>query len=296
MSLHGVLSAMREIILDIDPIPATLEKRQVLYKERFPELSEHELEDLAKIEAERFATYTTSIFSGEKGILKNHFSLTLGFLKKHWNKVYGTELIEFEFIRALHKARPWRSYTTEFLLNCFLEYLEGDLINFHSNFPQVLDLAMLEYSSYVIKRHHDDPISPKDNISLESLKSLTVDELLSRKGFVPTCVQIKTFEHDVVKVFQACHLEGIELPERIAKTQIFAMGGRNAENYVRWTEVSEAVHQLFSSAGNGNFIDLSALAEAVISEAPATVGEEALFVAFLETLIVLMKCGVVCVR
>src|SRR5690606_16960159 len=72
MALHAVLSAVRQILLDFDTLPASAHARMSLYRERFKDLSTEEVEDLARIPSEKLAIYQETIFVGESNILRNH--------------------------------------------------------------------------------------------------------------------------------------------------------------------------------------------------------------------------------
>ena len=84
MALAGVLSAMREIILDAPELPEDQTARLKVFEKSFPQLTPSEREDLSKISPEKFGIYTTSIFVGEKNIIANNFPMTVKVLETYW--------------------------------------------------------------------------------------------------------------------------------------------------------------------------------------------------------------------
>ena len=76
MSLSGVLSAVRQLVLDEIDLSANQDERRALYASRFTGLTELEVADLAKMEPARLALYTNSVFTAEGSILQRYFPLS----------------------------------------------------------------------------------------------------------------------------------------------------------------------------------------------------------------------------
>jgi len=296
MALKDFLSAVRVIILDLEDLPEEYGKRHALYRHTFPKLLAEEIEDLAKIDPQRFKTYTTSIFLGESGILDNHFDLTLALLKKHWGEFFPGEFDKYTLVRALHKARPWDSSRAHGFAKNFLSFLSDDLPALRSKYPVILDAARLELLNLEVKRHPNPQFSAQHSLAKEDIAALAVAELLNLPFYIPPYARFGRFAYDVTTARRALLMNEGKLSSEISHTETFCIGGRTVKNLARWINLPQEVWLFLQGRANSSAVELGALAEQFIGSADQSRPEEILFREFMELLLNLMDGGIVVVR
>ncbi len=292
MALNAVLSAMREIILDTPPLPSTENERLKFFERRFPALSKEEREDLAKIDPQRFEIYTTSIFSGEKGILEKHFRITFALLARFWPKIYNQPFNAFSFVKELHALRPWRGNKTTALANCFLAHISQDRPELTRMLPYIEELAELEYLNLLIKRTPSENVSAANSLSSSAIAELTVEELLAKSITIPSYVQLYRFTYNITTYWREYYNNHKSLPELAPiKLITWAVGGRTLHNFVSWSELSPNIYQLLESRPRTTTISVAELAENFLEHAAPEQSEELLFAAFMQELQGMLSVG-----
>lgn len=201
MALSSMLSAVRELLLGGDAIPATFAERTVHYAARFPTLSPFEIEDLAKISPVQLATYTDSIIAGEVSTLRTHFPRTFAHLEREWPRVYGAPFEREQFMRSQHKLFPWRGYTTEVLAHNFVRHLEGHA-RLCSAQPLLIDLARFESAQLALKRQ---PTAPP-LVDTSSIRLCSLNQLLDCTFEVPHHTHLLSVQGDVTRAIDETQL------------------------------------------------------------------------------------------
>lgn len=285
MGLPQVLSAIRTLILDAEQLPVTCDERNETYAQWFPELTRAEREDLAKIPNEKLQIYTATIFTGESKIIQNHFKLTLKALIPAWEAVYKEPWKRVPFTRKIHSVRPWKSYETQAFVNAVRDALCYDLPELLQHTPVISDFASLEALAVEIKRAPDIEQQLDSAISLESLQSFTVDELLGLQVHVQPASRILTLARDIIPVYVAYHRDGIEPQLTLPETETYVIGSRTPENLLRWTRVPVGIAHLCRTTP-----DTSLNAYAEVYAALDSIGsEEERFAHFMHDLTVLIR-------
>ena len=294
MALAGVLSAVRELILDVEEIPLTLEERRTTYHKMIPTLSSLEVDDLAKIPPEQVKTYTSCIYNGERSTLKSHFPMTLKVLERSWKGVYKTDFDSLALTKRLQRTRPWRGNTTEYLAQNFVDYVGEDLRELALAFPEAIELARMEFISLQIRRIKEEnakskPLAPSD------LTKLTVTDLLALNFAIPQTTFLEEFRVNVVEVYKNFR-ESDEVSVPIAFEPVFAVGSRTADNYLRWQAIPSNIFNFLKSTPYRKPTEISDLAGAYSDIADPSCSEEELFSGFFNLLVSLMVSRVVVVH
>ena len=293
MALAGVLSAIRTLILDVDQFPSDVASRQKKYCSLFPELTQTEIEDLAKIEPDRIKTYTTSIFAGEANILKNHFKVTLALLTNIWPKVYSEELNYTQLTRKLHNLRPWKSNLTVDLASNFYQFLLNDVPELIEASNILQHIADLELTTLEIRRAEDDSNEVSVVHPYVFDENLQVSEFLSLNFSVPSCVRLKKYPYDVVQIYKEFNLEKREPAANLPEQLTFALGSRNQKKFVRWKVVPEVIFDALKLKSSAT---LSELAEVFVSASNTEQSEAEVFAQFLELVAALNRAGIISVK
>ena len=291
MALAGVLSAIKELVLDAPLLPNSQEERETLYKEKFLTLSSEEIEDLAKIKPEQLGTYTMTIFNGEKSGLNNHFLMTLALLKRHWSKLSDKPYNEFELVKELHKVKPWKSSKFRDLAENFKIYLLEDEDKFRKEIPELFDTVIFETTVMDTRRHlNTDGLEAKDSLTLAEISEMTVPELLGLSYQIPAYNHFLNFSHDMVAT-KNHFKKGKELPEEIIKTNQFAICSRNIRMISRWTAVPELLWLNLKDQERNTKKELAELADIADELFPDAENEEVLFAKFMEQIAALVNHG-----
>ena len=291
MGLHGVLTAMRHILLDFDSIPATEPERLSLYSAQFTDLTAEEIEDLAKISADRFEIYKATIFTGEASTLRNHFRMTFGLCSKVWKELYGRKLHVATLVRNMHSVRPWKTTTTDGLAQNLVSYLSEDLPELRERAPEILSSVLFEYTNIGIKRYPDPEIGPRQSLSQIDFASYTVEQLLALPCIIMPGLQCLSFKHDILQLFHHFYESGGELLPVVATRTVLGVGARNTDQRAEWFEAGPALFAFFKEAVPGERLLVQAFAEASLPDAGDTESEEDLFAYFIQQLLSAVSAG-----
>lgn len=291
MALAGVLSAIKDLVLNAPSLPNSKEEREILYKEKFIKLSEEEIEDLAKIEPKQLKIYTMTIFNGEKSGLNNHFKMTLALLKRNWEKLEDFPYNEFELVKQIYKVRPWKSNKFRDLAEIFKDYLLINKVEYSEQIPELFDVLNFEITIMDTRRHlNDGGLEAYDSIKLSELHKMTVMEVMSLKYQVPKYNHFLHFSFDILKTHSNFR-KTKELIKEIPRANQFAICSRNIKMLTRWTNVSELLWKHLKSLERNQSKELAELADIADELFPDAENEEILFAEFIEQIAVLVKHG-----
>lgn len=297
MALAGVLSAVRELILDDVAIPANQDERRTAYRERFSTLSADEIDDLAKMDPQRLGIYTTSVFSAESSILKNYFPCTMAIVEKHYEDAIGTPFDSFRFCRAIHATFPWRGIHSDGLGRCFLNYLSSCCAGLLVKEPALLEMAALEQASLEIRKAPNGSYRAQPGLMSEIIATMTVDALLETPIIVPQLVH-RLDCHFQVRYARSYFLSHDRtLPDCIAEGACSLVGGRPADYGSAWEEVPSSLADLIislQSESDPAQRSISALASRFVECVPEA-AESEVFNDFIKMLGTLVQAGVVVV-
>lgn len=285
MALADVLSAMREIILDAPILPADEAARQHFYRSAFPRLSGAEIEDLAKVPERQWRTYTSSIFAGERNILRRYFEVTFALLERAWPRISPEPFNAFELVRAMHRVRPWKDRAVSALADCFAGYLASDRPDIAAACPAALDMARLEIQAVYLRHAADDEFAPRDSLTPPDLNERTVAAVLELDMYIPSLVKVERFSCDAPALRREYYRSGEKLPDVIPAAASVAVAGRNANGFTRWTSVEPAVGAFFDTVPRTTRTPLGGLAEAFVAALPAELSDTEMFTRFLD------RCG-----
>lgn len=263
MALAGVLSAFRQLVLDGIELPASREERLALYRERFPGLSAEEAEDLSKMEPERLALYSTSVFSAEGSLIQGAFPLTVAIVRSVWPEGWG-EFSASSLAQRVHRVAPWSGIHSPSLGECFLEFITRECRGMQREAPWLEESAALEQAMLEIRKAPDEPLRPQPASALDGLSAGTVAELLAQPMLVPRLVRVAALSWRMLAVRAALLESGdLRVPQR---GHCILIGGRPHDFGVTWVEAPEAVAEIFS-ARRGAQVLLSELADAFVATA-----------------------------
>ncbi len=293
MALAAVLSAVRELILETDRIPEDEFGRRAEYRERFPALSPLEIEDLAKIVPQKIRTYTSTIFNGEKNILRDLFSGTIALLKSQWKKCYGTPFDLFEFTKDLNRKCPWHGNATVVLAEGLVRYIQEHRPEIVREAPEILDIMKFELFSMKIRRlaeaRHEQVLSSRD-----SLSKLTVAELMALRFKLNPPYAFVRFDHNVIGELQSYYRDDF-FPAVLERRPQYSVVSRNSHNRLRWRELSAQLFEFLNSIGPSESRTLEELALVFAALNPTLPSEQELFTGFITLILGLMDDGVVVV-
>lgn len=272
MPLADMLSAMRGVILDGLLLPHTSEEREQTLQKHFPGLSTLETQDLSRIEPEKFAIYTGTIFRGEAGLLQRLFPMTFALLQDAWSNCYGETFNAFRFTQQLHKARPWKSSATVGLASAFVLYLSQDLPEMLAVNPALPEVSKFEFTSLRVQRAIDE--NRNATISISAIQSYTVKELMSLAVAIAAPTEVLSVGFNLldarIHFRQQQSLEGFTF----IRESHFLVGFRDSESEVQWTEIPQALFILFSNLHHGEVASVEDFAVACLEDSAAQSEEE----------------------
>lgn len=296
MSLHAVLSAMRALILDGLDIPLDEIARKDFYRTKFPELSEEEREDLTLIPPGKFGIYTSTVFSGQKGTVEMHFPMTLRLMECRRKSPVDV----FRLVQQVHQQHPWKGYATQGLTESFVSYLRGEQ-EYSRSAPEIADLAASEHLSLEIARGYnpfdkDIPRTYPPFFTAPQIQTLQISELLQAPLFVPENVRFLEASYDILEIRHDYLVNEKSVPEQILPNgQFFLVGGRDAEQYIRWYEITPGFFSLLKRIQTGAQHSVEDLAEIFLREendsSERRPNEQELFQSFLSRLWILINNG-----
>lgn len=286
MALAGVLSAVRQLVLDGIELPPDRSGRHELYARRFTDLSDEEIEDLAKIEPSRLSLYTRSIFSAEGRMLRSYFPFTLGLL----TRCSEEELSPAEVARRVHGVAPWRGLHSPSLGVCFGQYIARHRADLLAREPAIEDVYRFEQAALEIRKAPNEEIPPQEQGVLARYASSSVDDLLALEVFVPSLTLVLSLSFDV----RGGRGEFLKTG-RIGAIAIHShtiVGGRPTDYGAEWCEVPKAFGDRVKHH-RGSTLTVALLAEAFLEEASYTSDVES-FQAFFRVLEECIGCGALC--
>lgn len=277
MALAGVLSAMREIILDAPQLPPTRDERLIHFRSRFPALSEAEREDLSKIDPALFDVYTKSIFRGERNLLRNQFPVTMAVLAARWESVYGSRFDAFDLTVRLHRAYPWKSASTVQFAENFRRFIGETLPEFIARYPMTSELVELE--ELTIRARRVTCAKPLREVALSDLTSLTVAEILALQLQPSTATTLYRSSFDVISLVHQFYQLGKSLPEQLPEKSghYYGVCGQDSEGVVIWEKISATQYDCLYALKSDNPHSFDAFAEATLADLPDSLTEEAAF-------------------
>lgn len=318
MALADVLSAIRVLVMDGESLPRDLEARKVFCERKFPALSAEELEDLARMDPERLAIYTRSIFIQESRMLERHFPATVEVLRELWKDVLFSTLDLRALVQDLHHKVPWRTpHTKDFGAN-FVEYIEthlGPLVHIKKDLSH---LARVELARLEVRRELDEH-DFKGAAEAQHLAQLSVESLLSSTVKIPHAVRIlripqpaageesvpsqcgfTTYATHAARAFESDALVMSRTRDLLVKTGWVTAGtGTWLESFTRpgQATIGEMAERFVENVSESP--ELAAKAGALLAEAegvPETAnltGEALLFKLFMEELLTLIRVGAI---
>ncbi len=292
MALAAVLSAMKDLILIAPELPNEQSERLVYINKTFPALSDSEAEDLAKINPDKFKIYTHSIFSAERDLIARNFSMTIEYLKRYWQESFGQSFDLLRLAKDLHKKKPWKSSTSVDLGKIFLEFLNEDCYAILSKAPFLTELADMELSLRISRRSPDDQIMPHDSADISTLTSMTVEEILNLNYLIPSNVQFKEFNYNLIAARSAFITDRL-LPEDIETKKIYSSLSRNRDAYQRWSEYPQEVYLALTSQELQKPYSLSILAEEFLKSSDGSKSEIDLFKEFIAIIVHSSEAGTI---
>jgi hypothetical protein len=293
MGLPGVLSAMRQIILDLRELPHDQAQRAALYHQLFPNLSTHEVEDLAAIEEKYWRRYTHSIFAGERNILTRYFEVTFALLRRHWQEFSTEPFNSLELTRDIHTKRPWQSHASLRLAECLLEYLTRDRADITTRYPAIKAMAELEIVAVELRSARDDHYGPYDSLTAEDFAKTTVGELMMSDYYLPSSLRFRTFSINAPELRASYYRNGETLPTDIPPSPTSAIAARNRDGFVRWITVPEPLYRFLEAQPRTTRLQLETLAEAFTQTLDQDLSDEAMFGRFYRFLQELISAGTV---
>jgi hypothetical protein len=288
MALQAVLSAFRQLVLDGVELPEAASERARLFRELFPDLSDPEVDDLAKVSPSRLGIYTTSVFSAEASILKNAFPLTLAAIESSWPPEWG-EYSGRALAQRIHKVAPWRGIHSMSLGESLIAFVDQELAPRAPGCPWLREAVTLEQAMLEIRRAPNEPIAPQGEAELDRFSALKVSELLEQEAYVPVLVREVSLSWDLLKARRAL-LEGGVLLEPERRPQL-VLGARPKEYGVQFVALPrEGCTILIENRGKRAVLSL--LAEAFLaSSVEQGTSEEEVFRTFYASLRSLVAAG-----
>ncbi len=290
MALADVLTAVRVLLQDGRKVASEQAEREEQYKGWFPKLSSAEIEDLAKIPPEQLDIYTSTIFTGEASIFRNHFKITLQYLERFWPPERGP-LKLVPFVQRVHKRTPWKSYRTQELVNNICAYLQNEMPDLLARFPFVGQLAELEASTVRLKRM-DEAAGKTTTLTLKEYAQLSVEDLLEHSLALNNVTTFKRWDYNLAALHEGFHYQERALPDKLEKIESFCLGSRNSEQAIFWTSLPGAVYEFLEKLKAP--APLWQLAQ-IFTESQPEQDETELFQAFSNLLVQLMQRGAVIV-
>jgi hypothetical protein len=299
MSLHEVLLATRDLILESPNLPTTVAERLLFIRNHFPKLSPAERADFAQIEPARWQIYTKSIFIGERELLKKRFPLTFALLSRHYEAVLGKPFRPYDFVFELSHKRPWRTNKNLEFFSNFRDHITYDFPEFTTQLPYLSEVVQLELDRYQLLRHISETFHVRENLSIDQIRELTVDELLGLKVIINPAQVVRKFHFDIPRYFAQFRDAQDTLPamsphERSLEETTYAVGCRNGELRVRWCWVSEGTQKFFEkcTAENKSSAPIAELTESFLAHTSFPSDEARAFEAFMAELMRLKQAEI----
>ncbi len=300
MGLPGQLSALRELILGDHELPNNLGERVCYLRNVFPRLDPLAVEDLAKMEPQRLHTYTTSIFSGERGLLESVFPLSLALVTRAWSMVYGEVLDSFVMVRAIHRYAPWKSIASVALFRNFVTAVPSLWPEVVSEEPALPDTLKMELFTTEVRRCDCPNVRHLGGMPASGLASLQVEQFLDMSVFRPPATRVLRSEFDIFEAHRFFWGRDRTLPDRIVSQSTRAICARSPENYCSWLALTSAECELLERLTEGVSLTVEEVAERLVRESQernpqAALSEEQLFALFFARMVEFIEAGVLVV-
>lgn len=295
MALNDVLSAVRRLILDEEAPTGTVDERQADLRQRFPELSDTEIADLAVIPPKQLSVYTDLVFAGERELLRWAFPVTFPVLHRLWPTVeddpnYGEA--DFELVREIHRFRAWKIGSTRMLAKNMADYIAERRRDWVDGWGGLLDLIDCERVEIDVFYAPDVDHPPMD---LSSLADVSVEQFMGIEVALPEFAALKTYAYDVLSV-QTHWREHDNLPDELpVASRTLCCCSRNPHSFdAQWVRLSPAGYAALKMMKPNRAYHVESLAESFVDASSETErsDEQALFASFFEFLTKCAAAGV----
>lgn len=244
MALADFLSAVRSLILDEGIDPAIQDRKSYL-RRRFPELDERQCADLADIAPERLGVYTELVFAGIRATLEWIFPLSLAVidrLRRAETALPPAAEANLEWVRALHRFRPWTSTSQRQLAADFEAFIRDCRAPWIAAWPGLADLLDFERTDLEAFYAADVPHAPMTAADVQALSGLSVGDLMTQEFFIPEYAAIRSFRYDVPAMAQAWRSTQ-ELPDPLPASApaTYSCGRLISTLMPKWTALSPAI-------------------------------------------------------
>jgi hypothetical protein len=266
MALSSMLSALRELILDDTLAEGDSRDRKAALADRFTDLTECEIDDLASIPPDRLTVYTNLVFAGERGLLQWAYPMSLAAiarLQKQRGDAREPRDLLFDLTRDLQRFRPWRSSSTRELAGHFRAFVAERLTELLDDWPGMIDVVEYELDDLNVFYAND---FPGGQIDVGALSKLSVESLMSMEIARPPYVRPQRFGCDVLKLAEHFR-DRDELPATLPISSItYAVCTRPTSNLMpTWIRLSEQTHSALAALPGGEFRTVNDLANAFLS-------------------------------
>ncbi|HMQ14546.1 MAG TPA: hypothetical protein PKC49_01105 [Phycisphaerae bacterium] len=207
MALAGVLSAIRQLVLDGPPPGGDPAQRRADLAQRFPNLAPRELDDLAAIPPERIRVYTRLVFAGECSLLEWACPLSLAAmhaLARQAGDGRSPRELGLELVHRMHAHRPWRTPSVRELVANFQAFVREQRADLLTRWSGLTDLVDFERTETEVFYAPDAPLAPVSAAQLQQMAALSVGELLERRVTRPGYAALRCYGFDVA-AFAAQH-------------------------------------------------------------------------------------------
>ncbi|MBW7905073.1 MAG: hypothetical protein LC135_06495 [Phycisphaerae bacterium] len=200
MALAGVLSAIRQLVLDGPPPGGDAVQRRADLAQRFPGLAPRELDDLAAIPPERIRVYTRLVFAGECSLLEWACPLSLAAmhaLAREAGDRRSPRELGLELVHRMHAHRPWRSPSVRELVANFQAFVRERCADPLARWSGLADLVDFERTETEVFYAADTPLAPVSAAQLGQMTAMSVGELLECRVARPAYVALRRYGFDV---------------------------------------------------------------------------------------------------
>lgn len=291
MPLAEVLTAVRQLLLDEERPGGAIEQRRDQLRERFPALTDGEVDDLAAISPERIRVYTRLIFNGELSMLRWIFPISLAAVV--WlSRAAGDERkrreIEFGLVRDLHCRRPWHSSSSRMLARNFESYVNecrSDLTDAWVGLPEIVAYERIDVHVFYAL-DFGQPIMPGE------LDSLSVEALMATQVVMPPYATLRRFGIDAITLAEHWRTNN-RLPESFPSAEpTTAICAREPASLMpMWLRLVEPAEAALRTLEPGQTAAIEQLAAAYLAAARGFESEQAAFADFYGQLSGWIQCG-----
>lgn len=307
MPLPGVLSAIRELIIHDVELPRDRDARRVELAQRFDDLSDAELDDLADLPPERIHVYTNLVFAGERQMLRWLFATSLPIIAQiiRGQRAESGDAeppddseILFDLVKEMNAKKRWGSASIRELGKVFADFVREDrpdLVAAWAGLPELIELERIEAAVYYALDADADALDPS------ALAAGSVDELLAAPVLLPDYVEPRKCKVDVLAAHEHRQETGETIDPLPTGGPSFVACGRDPDSLMPvWVELSQAEFDALNVLKKSKRGDTPArvriddLASAYLSAREPNPGdtEESVFLEFFECLTTWCVSGV----